>query len=246
VIAARRTVVKAAQKIFAWLNAVKADRRLRASSCFKVAYQLAQKTNTVEFEKSGQLVTWQSERTIANAIGLSERTVRDTVHLLRDTDHIDIETGHGPGSSNRYTLQNRQPPAAFNEANTGSRLPHSDEQMRQSDVSKPAIQRRKTGSQQPPNYSISNSLISTREPRRAEEALGPLAELRKRIGANNHEAWFGNGKVEVVSQTADTITLAVRSKFIAKELRIRFESDILACLPGIERVEVVVKESEQA
>jgi hypothetical protein len=177
---------------------------------------------------------------------LSERTVRYRVHLLRDTGHIDIETGHGPGSSNRYTLQNRQPPAAFNEANTGSRLPHSDKQMRQSDVSKPAIQRMKTGNRLPPNYSYNNSIISAREPRRAEEALGPLAELRKRIGADNYEAWFGNGKVEIVSRVDDTITLAVRDKFIAQQLRKRFEADILACLPGVERVDLVVKANSNA
>jgi DNA-binding FadR family transcriptional regulator len=96
--------MKLAQKIFIWLDAVKADRRLRGS-CFHVAYQLTRKISNAEHEKSGTLVTWQSERTIANALGLSERTVRDMVHLLRDTDYVDIETGHGPGSSNRYTLK---------------------------------------------------------------------------------------------------------------------------------------------
>jgi hypothetical protein len=229
---------KTAPAIFDWLNQVKADRRLHTSSCFKVAYQLAQKTSTAEFEKSGQLVTWQSEPTIANAVGMSERTVRNTVHLLRDTDHIDIKTGHGPGSSNRYMLKNRQSAAALN---TGSGLPHSDVPMRQSSVPKPAVPRMKTGSRLPPNYSISNSIITAREPRRANEALGPFAELRKRIGADNHEAWFGKGKVEIVSQIDDTITLAVRDKFIAQQIRNRFEGDILACLPGVARVEFVVK-----
>lgn len=235
---------KTAPSIFGWLNAVKADRRLRGS-CFKVAYQLAQKINAAEFEKSGKLVTWQSERTIADAIQMSERTVRAMVHRLRDTDHLEIKTGHGPGSSNRYTLKYRQPPAEFNGAKTGSQLPHSDKQMRQSDVSKPAVHRMKTGSQLPPNYSISNSIISAREPRRAEEALGPLgAELRKRIDPATFDAWFTKGEVEAVSQTADTITLAVRSKFFAEQIRNRFESDILACLPGVARVEVVIKERD--
>jgi hypothetical protein len=238
--------MNATVQIFAWLNAVKADRRLRASStCFKVAFQLAQKTSTAEFAKSGQLVTWQSEPTIADAIGLSERTVRDMVHLLRDAGYLAIQTGHGPGNSNRYTLKYRQSPAAFNEANTGSGLPHSDEQMRQSDVSIAAVERMNSGSPLPPNYPISNSIISAREPRRAEEALGPLgAKLRQRIGAANYGDWFTNGEAELVSLTADTVTLAVRSKFFVEQIRNRFDIDIVACLPGIERIEFVVKERD--
>ena len=110
--------MKSTQQIFGWLNAVKADRQLRASStCFEVAYQLVQKTSSAEFSKSGVLVSWQAEKTIANAIGLSVRTVRDVVHRLRDAGYLAIKTGHGPGSSNRYTLIYRQPAAAFRRGN---------------------------------------------------------------------------------------------------------------------------------
>jgi hypothetical protein len=239
----RECAKKMMAQIKDWLNAVKADSGLPASStCFEVAYQLTQKINSAEFCKSGVLVTWQAERTIANACGLSERTVRDTLHHLRDAGYLEIKTGHGPGQSNRYTLKN---PAAFNEANTGNGLPHSDEQKRQSGVATAADERMKTGGRQPPNYSISNSIISPREPRRAEEALGPLgAELRKRIGADNQEAWFGDGKVWIISQVDDTITLAVRDKFLAQQIRNRFESHILACLPGVVRIEFVVKKRD--
>jgi hypothetical protein len=186
--------MKTAPQIFGWLNTVKVDGHLPAS-CFKVAFQLAQKTNTAELEKSGTLVTWQSIPTMADAIQMSERTVRDMVSRLQAACHLDIETGHGPGNSNRYTLKYRQPAAAFNEANTGSGLPHSDEQMRQSDVSIAAVQRMNSGSRLPPNYSISNSIISAREPRCVEDALGPLgAKLCQRIGPTKYEAWFDKAR----------------------------------------------------
>jgi hypothetical protein len=196
--------MKTASQTFGWLNAVKVDGHLPAS-CFKVAFQLAQRTNTAELEKFGTLVTWQSIPTMADAIQMSERTVRDMVSRLQAAGHLEIERGHGPGNSNRYTLRYRQPAAAFSEANTGSGLPHSDEQMRQLSVRIAAVERTNSGSRLPPNYSRSNSIISARarEPRRAEDALGPLgAELRKRIGDDNFEAWFANGDAEIVSQTA--------------------------------------------
>jgi hypothetical protein len=45
--------MNATAQIFAWLDAVEADRRLRAGSCLKVAYQLTRRTSTAEFAKSG-------------------------------------------------------------------------------------------------------------------------------------------------------------------------------------------------
>jgi hypothetical protein len=91
--------------------------------------------------------------------------------------------------------------------------------MRRSDVSIAAVERMKTGSRLPPNYSISHSIIGApaREPRRAEDALGPLgADLPKRIGADTYEAWLGNGKVRVISRVDDTLRLAVSSRFVAR------------------------------
>lgn len=100
-------------RTFEWLNAVKADRRLTKSSCFKVAFQLAQKTNAHEFTRSGKLMTWQSIPTLAAAAGLSERTVRYALEAIQRTGHATIKSGHGPGQSNCYTLlqQKGQPVA---------------------------------------------------------------------------------------------------------------------------------------
>ena len=87
-------------------------------------------------------------------------------------------------------------------------------------------------------------LISLDIPSRAREpsrpdGLGPLgAKLRQRIGPDRFGDWFVNGEAAVVSQTADTITLSVRTKFIADEIRNRFEADILA-VAGTSKVEIV-------
>ena len=102
-----------------------------------------------------------------------------------------------------------------------------------------------SGSRLPPNYSISNSIISSREPRHAEGALGPLsAKLRKRIGPDKFEAWFAKCEAELVSQTADTITIAVRNKFFVEKIQNRFESDIVAC-SGASQIEFVVKDGKE-
>jgi hypothetical protein len=83
-----------------------------------------------------------------------------------------------------------------------------------------------------------------REPRCAEEALGPLgAALRKRIGPAAFQAWFIRGEAEIVSQTADTVRIAARSKFFTQEIGNRFEADLVACL-GVPRIEFVVRQAE--
>ncbi|WP_141342501.1 DnaA N-terminal domain-containing protein [Bradyrhizobium sp. USDA 3458] len=76
-----------------------------------------------------------------------------------------------------------------------------------------------------------------REPSRAEDALGPLgAELRRRIEPVLFDTWFGRGEARLVSQSGDTVTLAVRSEFFAAQIMNRFESHILASAPGVTRL----------
>jgi hypothetical protein len=45
-----------------------------------------------------------------------------------------------------------------------------------------------------------------------------------------------------VDRTADTVTIAVKSKFFAIEIRNRFESDIVAC-SGAARIDFVVRKA---
>ena len=56
------------------------------------------------------------------------------------------------------------------------------------------------------------------------------------------EAWLVKGEAEMVSQTADTVTLAVKSHFVAEQIRNRLDSDILACLPGGASLKLDVRE----
>jgi len=80
-----------------------------------------------------------------------------------------------------------------------------------------------------------------REPSRAEDALGPLgAELRQRIKPVLFDAWFVKGEARLLSQTGNTVTLTVRSKFFAAQIVSRFESHILASAPGVTRLIVEV------
>ncbi|APG08157.1 hypothetical protein BKD09_07440 [Bradyrhizobium japonicum] len=80
-----------------------------------------------------------------------------------------------------------------------------------------------------------------REPSSAEDALGPLgAELRQRIKPVVFDAWFGKGDARLVSQTGNTVTLAVRSKYFAAEIVNRFENHILSSAAGATRLIVEV------
>ena len=247
--------MKTLPQIFAWLNAVKFDHDLPAS-CFKVAFQMALKTNGAEFKKSGQLVTWQSEPTMAAAIQMSERTVRDMVSRLQAAGYLEIKTGRGRGHSNRYTLtipQNRQRTAGFTEPKTGSGLPQLDRQNRQSDVLKPAVQRIKTGSRLPPNLSIRelsnlcpepNRETELGGPRQRADALGPLDEaLRRKIDPDNFKAWLS--KASFVSLADGTITLSAPTRFIAEQIANRFERQILESAPGATRLKVVVQQAAE-
>jgi hypothetical protein len=150
--------------LFGWLNQVKADGGLIAS-CFKVAYELTQWTNGEAFAKDGSLIAWPSLKTIATAIAMSERTVRDMVKRLEARGYLSIKVGHGPGHPSLYTLvmKNRQYAAAFDEIGTnsepiseiresGSPLPLLEGEHRQPAATEAAVQRHESGSRLPTNH----------------------------------------------------------------------------------------------
>jgi hypothetical protein len=161
------TISRRAAALFAWLNQVKADGALPASA-FKVAFELGQWINGDAFVKDGALIAWPSLETIGAAISMSERTARDMVKRLEARGHLAIKVGHGPGHPSRYTFfqKNRQSAAAFPSEETGSPLPLSQEQNRQSDVAKPAGYDTETGSRLPTNH-LEPSLNHERESARA-------------------------------------------------------------------------------
>ncbi|MBR0945915.1 DnaA N-terminal domain-containing protein [Bradyrhizobium liaoningense] len=80
-----------------------------------------------------------------------------------------------------------------------------------------------------------------------QSGLGELGErLRQRIGDAKFESWFGDGKAELVEQTADRVTLAAKSQFLASYIANNFESQILACAPGAVWLHVVVRDAKPA
>ena len=213
--------------------------------------RLAQRTNSAEFKKFGHLLTWQGIAALAGATGLHGRTVQRSIRRLQATGHVAANLGGGRHRSNRYILA-LQSVAAFAHQNPGTDARVSDPKTLASASRNPG-----TGVAKPwhgchPNLSIKefNNLSSEPdtapgEPRRALGALGslPLGEkLRERIGPDKFQDWLGRGEAELVEQTATSVTIAVRDKFFASQLNSRFEADVLACLPGVLRVEFVVRQ----
>ena len=182
--------MKSTPQIFRWLDGVKADRRLCASSVFKIAYQLSNRTNAAEFKKTGRLTTWQSVPTLAGATGLSVRTVRYAIRQLQTAGHLAVKIGYGRGQSNRYTLTPKTPVAAFNEAKTCNPLQPFDQENLQPGVLKAAKNDAKTCNQLPPNLSIkefsnlssANSATKPGAPRLRAVALSAPPETGKGLG----------------------------------------------------------------
>jgi hypothetical protein len=89
-----------------------------------------------------------------------------------------------------------------------------------------------------------NRESETGGPRRALVALGPLAEeLSKKIGLDSFKTWFVKGEAELISQTADTITIAVNSKVAAWKLQNDY-GDLIARVSGAERVVIEARKAE--
>jgi hypothetical protein len=92
-------------------------------SAFKVAYTIGQYIN----RKSGK--AWPSQPTLAKAVGLSIRTVRDLTDRLEAGGHLEIEAHRGRNQTNIYRLAKVptvQPDAGKEEAES----PFSDEDNR--------------------------------------------------------------------------------------------------------------------
>jgi DNA-binding transcriptional regulator YhcF (GntR family) len=144
---------------FAWLDQVAGDPRVPGAS-FKGAYVLATKYVN---RASGD--AWPSQKTLAAAIGVSERTVRNIFGPLVTRGHLAVVIGKGPGQSNHYRpiLEKRKKAAAIDEDEnrqkaSGIEPPKEEESFLFSDANtgKPAHQYRQnhvanTGKPLPPN-----------------------------------------------------------------------------------------------
>ena len=85
------------KELFQWLNAVAADPKVSAGA-FRVAYKLSQHFNRVTGE------AWPSLETLADAVGVNERTVRRCIDELCDAAHLEKKRG-GDGRPNRYWMK---------------------------------------------------------------------------------------------------------------------------------------------
>ncbi|WP_456679247.1 MULTISPECIES: hypothetical protein [unclassified Bradyrhizobium] len=253
--------------VFHWINAVRADRRLRAGSCVRVALQLVENISAAEFGNSGRMLTWQSMPRLASAAGLQVRAVRYVLRRLEATGYLSTDVGGGRKRSSHYTLtlpETRQADAGFIGQKPGTPLPALAEETRQSHVVNPAKRRPKTRHARA-GESLKETLKNLKSndsdtvdrpaPRQRADALGAglngqsrlggLGEpLRRLVNDGNFQAWFVNGEAELVEHTADTITLAVKSKFYAIQIENRFERQILACAPGAVWLHVVVRDAK--
>jgi Replication protein C N-terminal domain len=246
-----------ATQIFRWLHAVKADRRMNAS-CVKVAMQLTHKTSEAEFAKSGTLVSWwQSELTIAAAIGRGERTVRYAIRRLESCGYVLTKHGHGEGQANQYTLilPNRQELAAYDGSNTGKVLPVSTDPKRQVHAPIPANSEPETGKNLPPNYS-SNHLSNYSDDRETEpgaprlradalgappdsgnaNGLGPLGadfepELRRLLG----DRWKWLLGAQVVERTDRVLVLSVPTPSFREPILKHCRTELIA-VAGISEI----------
>jgi hypothetical protein len=89
--------------IFSWLHAVNGR---APSTAVKVALHLSQQTSRVAYQNSGKLiVAYQSIEAIANAIGLTDRTIQKNVRKLQVLGLLAVGANRGGyGRSNCYTL----------------------------------------------------------------------------------------------------------------------------------------------
>jgi hypothetical protein len=132
--------------LFAWLSQVHADQALHPAA-FKLAYAISQYVN----RKHGK--AWPSQATLAKAMGITDRAVRDLVDRLRTNGHLQVDVHRGRHKTNVYRLAIK--PDAGNAGGTDEEKPEADfrfsEQENRKSASgfedqKPEVQRTKTGS----------------------------------------------------------------------------------------------------
>jgi hypothetical protein len=261
--------MKRGVQLWGWLNQVKADRRL-CTSDVKIAIQLTQRTNKAAFARTAALQTWQGVALLATETGFDARTVQRAVRRLQAFGHVAVDFGGGRHKSNCCTLIIRpvgeaKTPALvppFIDQNSGSGAGVFNEKSPAFPSANPGIPVPKPRQRRRPNllkndYETSGAQSADNEPGRAlrqravalgarthrQGGLGEFgAELRHRIGGANFDSWVADGKVELVTVTANAVTIAVPSKFIAAEIVNRFERQILEAA-RVQQLNVLVQPS---
>lgn len=221
-------LVRLTDEIFGWLNQVKA----LSGAAVKVAFQLTQRINTKHFEREGEMITWQSHKTIGAELAMPERTVRHAIEQLVASEHLSRQPGHGPGRSTRYILLlDAATRCRISESQTKQkrqRVAASRSEIGQNRTRDTATADIKYGNGLPTNNFLNDlSKLRCRSPELAD-ALGSLgARMEARIGSDQARAWFGQAVIR--DATDDTITIEFPNSFIANRAQADHEAALLAC-----------------
>jgi hypothetical protein len=209
--------------------------------------------------------TFLNQETLANVMCVSERTAWSAVNELdragylivkrrefgsltrrkKDGTTISVRVAGGKGVANTYlpAFERSQVAATFAGSKLAIRCDLLWEQRSQKSASKvatdcdPTLTSSSKKNPPPPTGPI------------CTHALGPAgAALLHRIGPLVFQSWFN--KATLLSETNETVTLAVPDRFLASHIRQDFEQKILAAWqtirPSIQRVEIIVASKEKA
>ena len=173
--------------------------------------------------------------------------------------HIAVEPGGGRRRSNRITLILKpaaslqvETPAGvppFSRENPGSHAGVSDGKTPAAVTENPGSGVAKPRQRCHPNFYKNNFRTSTTTadteagaPRQRADALGALDEkLRRLIEPAEFRSWFVTGEAELIEQTADTVTIAVKAPLYAEQIFNRYEP-VIARAAGVQFVRIEVRQ----
>jgi DnaA N-terminal domain len=209
--------------------------------------------------------TFLNLETLARVMDVSERTAWSAVNELdrsgylivkrrkfgtltrrkKDGTEVEVRVAGGKGVANTYlpAFERSQVTATFTGSKLATRCDLSWEQRSQKAASKVATDC------DPTLTSSSKKNPAPQNGPRAADALGPAgAMLLRQLGPHVFRDWFG--KATLLSETDETVTLAVPDHFLASRIRQDFEPKILAAWqtirPSIRRVEIIDASKENA
>jgi Helix-turn-helix domain len=209
-------------------------------------------SSTAKLVGDALLITFRNNKTgqcnpgltsIAAAVGRSRRTVIDAINELK--------AGHDPWLIVRGTGGGSQD----NRNSYEFRLKGTGAEHRTGEEDRTGVEDRATGAEdctagvRSSAPELSSKLSRTtaehdegREPRLRDGApLGPLdAPLRERIEPPVFEALLERSGAQFVSQTNDTVTIAVRRPFFAQQIESHLERQILE-VAGVRRLKFIIR-----
>jgi hypothetical protein len=203
---------------------------------FRVLYYLASATDRQT------RIAKRKQRTIAEALNVTIRTVQLAIRRLRNLGYMILETKEGGTYVNAYRL-------VLAEVNGGSALQNKETNSDSASVTERRIipkEKAHPGVQKDESPFVHdlplNSLDIPSRPRELS-ALGELGSMvRSRIGAKMFDAWFGDAQIGLDSGRVGTMFLS--NPFRCAFVKAHFEHHVLDCWRSLdplkEKVEFVV------